>query len=198
MTKQEHHLRINQRVRLKLEGQDALYKFACAGSEGWVRKQKYDELGYPKVFIEWDKDHWAYNGEKDQWVLEAHFEPVKGENMSDDLDTFQMFQKFQQFLASQNGESVPEESTEPTVDQRYADALTKANEIAAEADAFLTIAVTRKPTEDGVPALMPIVVNGYKNDESALVLELQLARLGLSSFEQLTLAEIQRTLDSRG
>jgi hypothetical protein len=80
MQKQEHKVHENERVKLKSDGQDALYAFACAGSEGWVRKLDHDKLGYPMIFVEWDKDHWAYNGEPDKWVMEAHFDKIEDEN----------------------------------------------------------------------------------------------------------------------
>src|SRR3954466_5189582 len=82
MQKQEHKVHENERVKLKSDGQDALYAFACAGSEGWVRNLDHDKLGYPMVYIEWDKDHWAYNGEPDRWAFEAHFDKVDNK-MSD-------------------------------------------------------------------------------------------------------------------
>src|SRR6266550_2150007 len=83
MDQQEHRTRKDQKVRLKSSGQDALYSHAYAGSEGWVRDQKLDPLGYPLVFIEWDREHWADNGEPNKWAFEAHFEPVEGDEVAE-------------------------------------------------------------------------------------------------------------------
>src|SRR5215210_1854477 len=73
-TPPDHKFEVGQRVRLV---KDALYPLALHGMEGWIRKRNRDNLGYPMVYIEWDKDHWAYNGEGDEWTMEAHFEAVE-------------------------------------------------------------------------------------------------------------------------
>jgi len=67
----------NTRVRLR-EGVDPGFYggYSRVGSEGWVRRRKKDKYGYPQVLIEWDKDHWAYNGQEDCWTWEGHFEAV--------------------------------------------------------------------------------------------------------------------------
>jgi hypothetical protein len=72
-----HPFAEGQRVKLKSDGQDFVYPLAHAGSQGWVRKAFFDRLGTPLIYIEWDKRHWAYNGEEDKTTLAAHFEPVK-------------------------------------------------------------------------------------------------------------------------
>src|SRR5690349_24834514 len=108
MQKQEHKVHENERVRLKSNGEDALYAFACAGSEGWVRKLDHDSMGYPMVFIEWDKDHWAYNGEPDKWAFEAHFDKIEDNTMAEQPavpnpeDFARFMAAFQAFQQSQN------------------------------------------------------------------------------------------------
>jgi hypothetical protein len=80
--KQEHRTKKDQRVVIK-DSATHMYPMARAYNEGWVRRQQHDHLGYPLVYVEWDKDHWAYSGEEDRWVLEAHFDPVE-DSMADD------------------------------------------------------------------------------------------------------------------
>lgn len=67
----------NTRVRLR-EGVDSGFYggFSRVGCEGWVRRRKLDRYGYPQILVEWDKDHWAYNGQEDCWTWEGHFEAV--------------------------------------------------------------------------------------------------------------------------
>jgi len=74
----------NTRVRLR-EGVDSGFYggLARVGCEGWVRRRKREKYGFPQVLIEWDKDHWAYNGQEDCWTWEGHFEAVEEVEMSE-------------------------------------------------------------------------------------------------------------------
>lgn len=56
-----------------LPGCEEVYDKAMAGSRGWIRMRETDDFGFNKVFIEWDKDHWRYNGEADMWTFSSHF-----------------------------------------------------------------------------------------------------------------------------
>ncbi len=72
---------IGTRVRLKSDRAD-VYPFAVAGSEGVIKARRSDDMrAFPMVFIEWDHDHWTYNGEQHGWTFEDHFEPVKDSKM---------------------------------------------------------------------------------------------------------------------
>lgn len=64
-----------QKVRLKEACAD-IHPQAFAYSEGWVRKSGTDHVGYPLVYIEWDKDQWMYNDQKDGIYPEDHFEGI--------------------------------------------------------------------------------------------------------------------------
>ena len=83
----QQRFKANARVRLR-EGVDpGFYNgFSRVGNEGWVRKRKLDKYGYPQVLVEWDKDHWAYNGQPDGWTWEGHFEIAEDANMSETPD----------------------------------------------------------------------------------------------------------------
>src|SRR5881628_1363731 len=63
---------LNARVALK-DGADNVYIYALAGTEGWVRGFKTDAEGFELVKIEWDKEHWRYNGQPDGWTFADHF-----------------------------------------------------------------------------------------------------------------------------
>src|SRR5271170_1972050 len=73
-----YRLPIDSRVRLRDGIDPSLYKgFSCTGNEGWVRDHRADEHGYPQVMVEWDHDHWAYNGAPNCWTWENHFDLVE-------------------------------------------------------------------------------------------------------------------------
>lgn len=65
----------NSYVELR-DGCDDVYELAWSGTRGWIRDLDVDEDGFEKVFVEWDKDHWRYDGEPDGWTYASHFKPV--------------------------------------------------------------------------------------------------------------------------
>ena len=188
--KKEHRLSRGQRVRLKLDGQDAPYSYATAGSEGWVRRLGFDGVGFPIVYIEWDKDHWAFNGEPNQWTLEDHFEPVESDMGKKDKDR-EEYEEFLRWKESRSKENAPDDSDK---DERYADALSKAKKFAQGADAFLLIAI-EAVGNGGEAAYNPIVINSYKDEAAGLLLECQLAKLSTSAYEHLTMVEVRKLLE---
>lgn len=187
----DHRLKKDQRVRLKKDGQDNIYAYAASGSEGWVRKLDHDNVGFPMVFIEWDTDHWAYNGEKNQWTLEDHFEPVE-----DTMGNEDQFREFQEFLAWKENqgksEDKPSEDTQKALD--YDKEIESALEFAKNANAFLLIAVESDIGSD-TPAFNPKVFNFYKDEATGLILESQLAQLVAQGYHFLTLQEVKRQLE---
>lgn len=211
MEKQEHVTEPNQRVRLKPDGQDALYTKACAGSEGWVRRQKVDDLGYPMVWIEWDKDHWTYNGEPDRWAMEAHFDPIQEAKMSeqDSSEDFANFQRFQEFLRWQenqvSGQDKPVEKepepkqAEETVEEEFDQAIDAAIASSRASDAFILIGISREEREDqSLPKLTPFVIMAAKTPASSMLANLQLGHLASVALENLTVDAIQRSFNEDG
>jgi hypothetical protein len=215
----DHRTKPNQRVRLKGDGCDGYYPWATSGSEGWVRKQSFDH-GFPMIYVEWDKEHWTYNGEQDQWTFENHFYPIaKGQNMSDknmvSKEDFlkavnQLFetsdedesetQKVDRLragqVAEQHGEGVPEEDEQWPSVEKYNQVLDDSIKEARDAEAFLIVTVTREDVEaydDGL--LVPKVTNVYQSPESAILLEVQLSKLALLAHEGLAMHKIYEVLD---
>ncbi len=196
--KQEHRLQTDQRVKLKGNGEDQPYSFAAAGSEGWVRKLEHDGVGFPVVYIEWDKDHWAYNGEPNQWTLEAHFEPVEEAEMAKkDKQPKSEKQLFAEFLEWRERENKSEKDKTPAIGAEYEAVLERAAQVGKTADAFLMIAVQTLPGDEDSPAYNPIVVNYYKDEAAGLLLESQLARLVAEGYAHLTMVEVRKLLSSR-
>jgi BMFP domain-containing protein YqiC len=213
MIKEYHKTKPNQRVRLKGDGSDNYYPSATSGSEGWVRKQSYD-YGFPMVYIEWDKEHWAYNGEQDQWTFENHFNPIaKGQNMSDKdmISKTEFLEAMNQIFADADDDAQEEEDDVQkelqevmgTFDEEkqwpsaklYDKVLHTAVEEAQGAEAFLLITVSREDIEgydDGI--LIPKVVNIYQNPESGILLEAQLTKLAAVAHEELAIQKLHEVL----
>jgi hypothetical protein len=211
MQKFEHTTRIDQYVKLKSNGEDQLYSAACAGSPGWIRKHDHDKVGWPMVWIEWDKEHWSYNGEEDRWAIEAHFEPVE-ETMSEEpkppVDGGKMMEMFAEFLKTQGiepgaqAESTPPPSSEPEDEQakhkeQYGQLLDAVYEQMKEADSFLCIFVDRQhPTDSPVPVLIPRVANFYLSPEGGLLLEAHLSKLAAMAHEEVAIDKIRQVLNA--
>lgn len=199
MVKQDHGTQVGQRVRLKIDGQDKLYNFACAGSQGWVRKHDHDSLGYPKAFIEWDKDHWTYNGEPDGWALDAHFEPVEGDvAVSEKPSKEDLAKMFAEFVSEHYG-GVDEEHEAPdqNVNEEYVLALQKATEMASQCDSFMMIGISHAGEANGYPAFTPYVLNYYKDAESGLILEAHVAKVAFMAHQQTSLEVVKDMADKR-
>lgn len=182
----KYRLRKGQRVKLKSDGQDAPYSWAAAGAEGWVKDLATDKVGFPMVYIAWDKDHWTFNGEENQWTLEDHFEPVEEEMEQDQSKLFADFLKWQ---AEQGDAPVLPEKDDK--DEKYQEQVARAKKFASGADAFLLISVEIDETGEQ-PIYNPQVYTSYKDEIAGLVLESQLPMIVTSAFSRLTLEEIQR------
>lgn len=46
------------------------------GCRAKVKDKRDDSVGFPHIFIEWDKDDWRYEGMEDGWTFENHFRKV--------------------------------------------------------------------------------------------------------------------------
>lgn len=152
-----------------------MYPMARVYNEGFVRQQQHDHLGYPLIYVEWDKDHWAYSGEEDCWVLEAHFDPVE-ENMAD--DRFQDLLKgladlVATYRAENEDEGVPERRDSRLQDEEeltYESILQKGLEDALKGEAFLLFVASNQEYQ-GRQAVIPLLYTNHKNEDAALLLE---------------------------
>jgi hypothetical protein len=212
MNKPEQRFMINTRVKLR-EGVDpGLYNgFSRVGNEGWIRKRKRDKYGYPQVLIEWDKDHWAYNGQEDGWTWEGQFEAVEENKMDDPTQQnnqeeiedkvrgitenfvksiFSALGSTQQIEAPSSDASVVEDDVkEPGDADKYEDLAVQAGEALTKAPAYLVIALDYMEVPGALPMITPRVFHAAREPEYALIVQSQLAHL-LASLQDATIAGV--------
>lgn len=179
MQKQAHQIGLHDRVRIK-DSVTHMYPYARAHNEGIVKVRTHDSMGYPLIFIEWDKDHWAYSGEPDRWVMEAHFDKVENKMDEKDKPDFmealaELVARFQTEKREEKVEEKPEvKDTRPTDDLTYEDILDKGYEAASEGEAFILI-VASPESFQGTELVIPRIYMHSKDDASALLLDAAVA-----------------------
>lgn len=214
MDQPEQRFNIDTRVKLR-EGVDpSLYNgFSRVGNEGWIRKRKRDRYGYPQVLIEWDKDHWAYNGQEDGWTWEGQFEAVEENQMAEEQPTNstesedrvrEITENFVKAIFGAVGPPVAQverppnditaqPQTEESEGDKWEDLAAQASEVIATAPAYLVIALERAeaPAEaPGAPAMIiPRVFHAAQKPEYALIVQSQIAHV-LASLQDSTIAGV--------
>lgn len=178
---QPHRIKSGDRVRIKSEITH-MYPEARAYNEGIARAVTHDEFGYPLFYIEWDKDHWAYSGEQDRWVLEAHFDLVE-EEMAEDKRFNELLKGLGDLVESfaSDNEGVSEKSDKTLMEEAgdmdgptYDEIIDRAAEDAREGEAFI-ILVARPDTFNGVEMIAPRIYMDSKREDAAMMLEVAMA-----------------------
>lgn len=149
--------RTDDYVELKV-GCDEVYDLAWAGTRGWITARQTDEYGFDKVYIEWDTEHWRYDGEPDGWTYATHFKPV--ESVEPPVEEIEI-------EVPKGPELVGPDQAPNAVDsimrgylweddrmEGYIDALSNSYERASESDGFILL--TMKIAHD--PEMGPVVV----------------------------------------
>ena len=213
----EYRLPLNSKVRLKGDRTD-VYTLAKAGAEGWVRERTMDPVGaFPMVLVEWDKSHWAYNGQPDTWTFEDHFDLVQEQEQVNDKTpdqseiaaALEVLRKAasandepeqrarahpepERHLQIVPDEPEPEGESDLLNDEEYLRLLRSAAGHAAGAEAFLVVAVKHEegPFGGGKTALVPRVFKGEKSDAATTLLGLQLAHLAAIFHQELAVEQI--------
>lgn len=187
MIKQDHKTRKGDRVRLKGQGQDSLYEAAYAGAEGWVGDQRHDHLGYPEIFVKWDKTHWTYNGEDDGWTMESHFDILEDEMDHKDNEKNPISEHLLNRMAKEMGyDLIPRKDAnkgKQDLDAEYERIAEGALEAVANGTAFIVIAVSEHDLGYG-PTKMAEVFNGYRDEISQYLLEANISRIGSKAHER--------------
>lgn len=201
MDRPVQRFKINTRVRLR-EGVDPVFfnGLARVGTEGWIKRRKRDRYGYPEVLVEWDRDHWAYNGQPDCWTMEGQFEAVE-EDMSEAPDPKQnrdeqvrdITEKFVRALFGTLGVAeetpTPEAEEKQEVDSNQWEALASAaGEAVQNAPAYIVVALERLEKDGAPPMIIPRVFYAALEPEYRLIAQSQLAHV-LAAMQDETIAE---------
>lgn len=201
----------NARVRLRDGIDPEFYNgFGRAGNEGWIRKRRLDKHGYPQVLIQWDKDHWSYNGQEDGWTWEGHFESVGDETMSQptppeenpELEdrvraiSEQFIKSLFGALGETRGESTGEtpqkdEGPDPEVWDELAG---RAADAVQKSPAYIVVALEHIEGPDGAPPMVtPRVFHAALDPEYALIAQSQLGHV-LASMQDDTIGDVLQQL----
>lgn len=180
---------LGSRVALKPEV-EKVYRSALPGNEGWIRDHKHDSAGFRLVYIEWDKEHWRYNGQIDGWTFEDHFKVIKAQDKLPELE-------------------VPEEEedekllTDPRAGDdediaEYIDTMSEAFEAASMSQGFFMICVKKSQNPDGSgEILMPEMYGSTLSDEMQFLIEAQLAECVAASHQDLIYKIMNQILQNR-
>lgn len=194
----------NTRVRLKPGDFSEFYGGqATIGSEGVITRHQSDKFGLPMVYIEWDKDHWAWNGALDQWTMPDHFEIV--EEAKPEMDNKEKTEKVHQLatdfadalMSVVAGPSTEPESPSFTEEDSGAAterdiAIQNAIEALKESEAFVLVGMKREShpqAPDGM--LRPYQIPFSLSSEAAVLVSAHMGALAAKSHQTLAL----RTLD---
>jgi hypothetical protein len=130
---------------------EELYKKASAPARAFVREAKTDELGYEKIYVEWDRNHWRHGDENDCWAFASHFTVLEEPEVSS--EAFECDFGINKFI----------------------DAIEQAFETAAGGEGFMLISLERDPYGE----LYPKIMISTATAEAEQILSEGLPRLGL-------------------
>ena len=156
-----------------LPGREDLYQYAIVGSRGTILATRTDSYGYEKVLVEWDKDHWRYNGEPDGWTYASHFREIKPEAVIDIPAEELMAEE----IFDSPVPSLPPIHTDREEDMaQYIESIGAAFEGAAESDAFYLITMKKVIDPMGQEGIMIDMKYAAANDELSGVPDSELFR----------------------
>lgn len=183
-------LPLHSRVALK-DGVDHVYVYALAGTEGWVRGFKQDDDGFDLVRIEWDKEHWRYNGQPDGWTFADHFyvigspmPPRKVEETEDEQAMPDM---------GDGPLSLADMTSDEPDPDRYMEILTEAMDTASESEGFLMFTIRRQsnPENESEVMFIPQIFTNATSKEAGMLLDIQLAEAAAMSYQEMVFTLIQ-------
>lgn len=210
MNQPDQRFDINTRVKLRDGVDPSLYNgFSRVGNEGWIRNRRRDKYGYPQVFIQWDKDHWAYNHQEDGWTWEGQFEEVKDNNMdsSDQSNNLEnqirdITENFVSAIFSTLGQNQQPDPTQETsieddaanIDDTPWDKLaSEATESLAKSRGYLLISLEDAEADNAPEMIIPRIFQACREPDYALMIQSQLSHFLASSQDHL----ISKLLESK-
>lgn len=208
MDKPPQKFAVGSRVRLRDGVHPAFYEgFGLPGNEGWIRKHRRESYGYNRIFIEWDKNSWSYNGAEDNWTWEDHFELVEDQVMSkkeQDFNVEDVIRELAKRMGMVDGAPDPEGPTEEQLlgpdladeDDAVVDydaTLEEAFEDAAQAQAFVVLTLNEETFEEAPGNfIFPTAYHAARDKKSSLICKMQLGDLAQQFQEVLVKKELER------
>lgn len=120
-----------------------VYPASPTGARGWVRARRELPMTDAEVYIEWDKGHWRYHGEKDGWTFEHHFRVVTDEAPEpESADLAGIIERAQDQVNNERCQDCGEIHDDDQT--RFIDTLVSAHESLLESDGYFIIAVHPK------------------------------------------------------
>lgn len=174
-------IEIGAKVEL-LPGRDEVYRYAVSGSRGIVTKQKIDDYGFPMIYIEWDKDHWRFNGEPDGWTFASHFQVIEDPEPEEEFDyEFEDLGDLLEDITSAHGSKLgdvcPHCGGIHTEEQeKYIDAMMSAFDEAADSEGFILLTIKRSSGLPGTIMYVPEVFQAAVTETARKALD-ELRRL---------------------
>lgn len=188
MEKQDFKYQLGERVSLKPEASE-IYPMARGYMEGIIDRHELDDLGYPMVWIKWDRKHWAYNGEADGWTMEAHFNPVKEEKVVPEGFDMNEFAKMVAKHLQSNDDVKKEDTHEPTHEDMFSVERERAIETLREptTSAFIVIAV-----ESIDDKMIPSIYKADVRESAKVFVDMTMGDLAANTHAYLSIREIER------
>lgn len=194
-----------ERVKLRGDVHPVFYQgYGCVGNEGWVKARRLDNFGYPQIFVQWDSDHWSWNGTPDMWTWEGHFDKVD-ESMSEEEDRSlakDLIEFLQTRVREPESTPAPKNELERAQDESrlgdYKKSLAEAMEAASRGEAFAIVTVVRREHE-GAPGgiLMPLAFVENKTPEAGILVNNQISTMAAQSHEAMALAILQGLIEGK-
>lgn len=182
-------LKLNSLVEL-LDQYSAVYPNSATGARGFVRARRELPKSEPEIYVEWDKIHWRYHGERDGWTFEHHFREVSAGPDPEPLPSL-VQNMLTEASARVDAERCPEcGDVHDDEGDIFLDELARGQEAALESDGFLIVAVRAEPTEDGIKFIPSLHSYTLTPDIKAL-LETQLVDFAAQILERDLVRRIQ-------
>lgn len=171
---------LNARVALQ-EGADDVYVMALPGTEGWVRGHKKDRDGFEMVAVEWDKEHWRYNGQPDGWTFADHFKII-GPPI-EKAEPIEMIE-----------DELPKQGPSDNQLEEYIEGLTQALDSASESEGFFMLSIKRVPNPNNPSEVvfLPQVFTQSITSEAEVLLDVQLVECANLISQQMALSMLEK------
>lgn len=170
----EDSLTLGMLVELK-DQYSNVYPTSPTGARAWVRRRREDPGVDPEIYVEWDKTHWRYHGERDGWTFAHHFQPVGANEIFDheQLDAADFIKEAERRL---DAERCPDCGEIHGDADDYLATLAAGSEAALQGEAFLMITLGGE-ARDGVTLYQPRVWARALNDTAREMIEAQIVDL---------------------